>query len=128
MPITDEKPTTIEALPRVTLATVDTGHGLADCTKATTPRGQPNIIVRVIPKVIALANRFAFTFGGQLSGLLAAAMTPAGAKLLYTSDFWHLLVLCSSLSLPWAVASLVKDLVTLSKNLEGKYPLLTGNA
>lgn len=128
--MTDDKTITtlLVTAPPVTLAVVDTGTGLVNCVTARTPPDQPNIVVRIIPKAIAIANRFAFTFGGQLAGLLAAAMTPAGGKLLYTSDFWHLLLLCSSLSLPWAVLNLIQNLVTLSKNLENTYPLLTGNA
>lgn len=126
--MTDEDKIKTVITPPVTLTVVDTGTGLVNCVKAKTPPDQPNIVVRVIPKVIAIANRFAFTFGGQLLGLMTAAMTPAGAKLLHTGDFWHLLVTCSSLSLPWAVLNLIQNLVTLSKNLENKYPLLTGNA
>jgi hypothetical protein len=110
---------------KVETAIVDEGipHGMI----AITPPGIPNLIITVISPVIALLVRFAFTFGTQFVGLLTAAMTPDGGRLLNTGDFLHLLVTCASLSLPGAILDLAKNAVTLTKKLEGKYPLLTGS-
>lgn len=97
-------------------------------TVAVTPgASQPNVVLNVVTPLVAIAVRFAYTFGGQVVGLLTAAMTPAGSKLLYTGDFVELLGTCASLSLPWALLALIKDLVTVFKGLENKYPLLTGS-
>lgn len=121
-------PQTMEPAAPVAVAVIGTGNGAALLGGiATTPGRQPNLVVTVIGPVTAVAVRFVYTFGGQLVGLLSAAMTPAGAKVLYTSDFYTLVLTCASLSLPWAVLAGFKDIITIFKGLEGKYPLLTGN-
>jgi hypothetical protein len=96
-------------------------------TIATPDPHQPNLVVTVIGPVLAIVIRFANTFLLQFSGLIAAGLTPVGGKLLYTSDFLHLALVCASLSLPGAGVGLIKDLVTVFGKLEGKYPLLTGS-
>ncbi len=96
-------------------------------TVATTPGStQPDVVLNVVQPVVAITVRFGNLFGTTLVGLLVAAMTPAGGKLLYTGDFLHMVTLCANLSLPVAALGLIKDLVTLFGRLENKYPLLTG--
>jgi hypothetical protein len=97
-------------------------------TVATTPGPhQPNVIVTVITPLVAIFVRFSNTFFISLVGLLTAAMTPAGSHLLYTSDFYHLLITCANLSIPVSGLGLIKDLVTVFGKLEQKYPLATGS-
>ncbi len=122
----DEKVVTIPT-PPVVVTVIGTGDGLVDHTKATTPPDQPNLIVRIVPPAIALAARFGNLFLTTFVGLLVAGMTPAGGKLLYTSDFAHLALTCANLSVPIAVLGFAKDLVTVFGKLEGKYPLSTGS-
>jgi hypothetical protein len=96
-------------------------------TVATTPgAAQPNIIINVVGPLIALTSRFLNLFGVTFLGLITAAYSPAGGKLLYTGDFFHMVVTCANLSLPVATLGLVKNLVTIFAQLEQKYPLLTG--
>lgn len=122
---------TIEARPvePVVATIIGTGDGsrLPSGTVASTPgKHMPDVIVKSVPPVIAIVVRFAYAFGGQLLGLLTAAMTPEGGRLLYTGDFGQLLLTCASLSLPWAILDFIKNVVTIFKELETKYPLLTG--
>ncbi len=123
-----DKFTTEPTLP-VQVTMIGTGAGNASLTGtiATTPGAAPNLLINVVPPLIAILVRFLYTFGGQVVGLLTAAMTPAGSKVLYTGDFVDLLQTCVSLSIPWTVLALLKDIVTVFKGLESKYPLLTGN-
>ncbi len=96
-------------------------------TIATTPDHQPNIVVNVVSPLVAILVRFLNLYLTTLVGLVAAGMTPAGGKLLYTSDFVHLVLLCASLALPGAAVGFFKDLVTVFSRLEQAYPLLTGS-
>lgn len=127
------EPNSTIPIPPVQVTMVDSGIRLAgaspltDGTIATTPDHQPNLRVTVIGPIQAIAVRFAYAFLTALVGLLVAAMTPAGGKLLYTSDFFSLLLTCGSLALPGAALGLLKDLVTIFGRLEAKYPLATGN-
>ena len=128
----DKKMTESTEVPIVHTTVIGVGPSMPEHlpsgTVAVTPgAAQPNLVLRVVTPLLAVAVRFGFTFGGQVVGLLTAAMTPQGSKILYTGDFFELLLTCASLSLPWAVLDLIKNLVTIFKGLEGKYPLLTGN-
>lgn len=97
-------------------------------TVATTPGAhQSNVIVRVIAPMTAIFVRFINLFLVTLVGLLIAGMTPAGGKLLYTKDFYHLVLTCANLSLPGAALGFVKDLVTVFGRLEQEFPLSTGS-
>ncbi len=87
----------------------------------------PDVGLRVITPIIAILVRFANLYLTTLVGLLVAAMTPIGGKLLYSKDFWHMFMLCSSLAFPGAFLGLLKDLITVFGRLEGKYPLATGS-
>jgi len=120
-------------IPPVQVTMVDSGvrlKGTAPLTTgtiATTPDHQPNIAVTVIGPLTAIAVRFGYAFFTALVGLLVAAMTPAGGKLLFTGDFFSLLLTCASLALPGAALGFLKDIVTIFGRLEAKYPLATGN-
>lgn len=96
-------------------------------TVAETPGvNQPDVVVNVVRPIIAIASRFGNLFGVTFIGLLTAAMTPSGGKLLFTGDWAHMLLTCANLSLPVAGLGFFKDLLTIFARLENKYPLLTG--
>jgi len=99
---------------------------ITDNTLAITPAHQPNLLIQVVSPAVAIAVRFVNLYLTVLVGLLAAAMTPEGGALLYTSDFTALVVRCASLALPGAAVGLIKDTITVFGRLEGKYPLGTG--
>lgn len=116
----------VDVVPPVPVTIVGTGTGLVPGTQASTPHDQPNVVLNVISPLVAIAVRFINTFLVQLVGLLVAAMTPEGGRLLYTGDFLQLVMTCAALSVPAAGLGLLKDCVTIFGRLEGKYPLWTG--
>lgn len=128
-----------QSVPRIPITLVGPGtavegdrRGVAPIPSGTTvvaqtPDHHPDLAVTFIAPTVAILVRFVNVFLIQFSGLLVAAMTPAGGHLLYTKDFFHLVVTCANLALPGAGLGLVKDLVTIFGRLEGKYPLLTGS-
>lgn len=124
-------PIKMEPIQPVTVTVIkgtgDGGTPLQTGVTATTPDHLPNIVVTMISPLVAICIRFANTFLVSLSGLLVAAMTPAGSSLLYTSDFWHLLITCANLSIPVAGLGFIKDCATIFGKLEGKFPLATGS-
>lgn len=128
---TDDKTTESRPVAVIPIAVIGTGDAtrIAPGTEAITPGlHTPNFAVQtVVQPIVAIVIRFANNYGGSLLGLLTAAMTPIGAKVLYTSDFLTMVVTCASLALPGAAVLLLKDILTISKQLEGKYPLLTGS-
>jgi hypothetical protein len=109
------------------LATPSAPAPLTTGTIATTPDHQPNIVVNVVSPLVAILVRFLNLYLTTLVGLVSAAMTPAGGKLLYTSDFAHMVLVCASLALPGAAIGFGKDLITVFSRLEQSYPLLTGS-
>lgn len=128
--MSDDKTTLSRPVEPVQVTVIGTGDGskLASGIEAVTVGAhEPNIVVTVVGPMRAIALRFVNAFLAQLAGLLVAGMTPAGSRLLYTSDFVHLVLVCASLSLPGAGLSFIKDLVTVFGRLEQKYPLLTGS-
>lgn len=127
--VVDGKMTESRPVEDVKIAVVGTGDGsrLSPGTVAETPGAhQPNVVVDVVSPALAIGIRAGNLFLQTLIGLLVAAMTPAGASLLYTSDFVHLLGTCASLALPVTVLGSLKDLLTIFGRLEQKFPLLTG--
>jgi hypothetical protein len=125
----DSKTVTQEIAPvKVTIIGTGTGDGgvLPPRTLAVTPDHLPNLMVRVISPLMAITVRFVNLFLTTFVGLVVAGVTPEGGKLLYTSDFFHLVLTCASLSIPGAAIGLFKDLITVFGRLEGKYPLATG--
>jgi hypothetical protein len=124
---------TTESAPIAPIPTTVIGVGPTDLkflpsgTVATTPgSAQPDIVITVIGPLLAISVRFANLFGTTFVGLLVAAMTPAGSKLLFTGDFLQMVVTCANLSLPVAALGFFKDLVTIFGRLENRFPLLTG--
>lgn len=91
---------------------------------ADTPNNMPNVAVRFINPIVAVAVRFATAFLTTLSGLVLAGMV---SDVIPAKDFLDLVLQCSKLSIAGAGVGLIKDLITIFKNLEGKYPLLTGS-
>lgn len=85
---------------------------------------QPNVIVQVVSPIMVLLIRFITAYLTNLTGLISAGLTPAGGKLLYTSDFYHLVLTCASLALAGPGLGLLRDLLTIFSKLEAKYPLI----
>jgi hypothetical protein len=117
-------------IPPVSVTMIGTGPGTdLTGTLAVTPKGSPNLIIAsVVTPLVAVLVRFGHTFGLSLIGLLTAALTPVGSSVLvpYT-DLLTLVLDCSRLAATGAILGAIKDVVTIFKNLEGKFPLLTGN-
>lgn len=107
--------------------TGDGGAPLTTGTVGTTPDHQPNFVALVVTPLAAILIRFVNQFLTTLVGLVAAGMTPAGGKLLYTSDFVHLVMTCATLSIAGAGLGLLKDCLTIFSKLEKDHPLLTGS-
>ena len=110
----------------VTISIVGTGNseggGVAptpDGTIATTPGEQPNLLVNVVPPVIAIAVRFVnqwlIAFGGFIG---ADVITPD----LFSLDLRQMALA----ALATALIGLIKNLITVFGRLEGRYPLFTG--
>lgn len=125
----DEKMSPSEVMEPVHVSIIGgTGDGgMSKGTVAVTPPHQANLVINVVSPLVAILVRFANVFVTSLLGLLSAAVTPAGAKLLGAGDFGELLITCASLSLAPACVDLLKNLVTIFGQLENKYPLLTGS-
>lgn len=121
----EEKTMTTEVESIVVPLISGTGDGeIQSGVVATTPGTQPNLIVRVIGPLLAIAIRFAHTYLATLTGLVVAG---AATDIIPAADFVSLVLKCSALSLAGAGIGLLKDLVTIFGRLEGKYPLLTGS-
>lgn len=128
--MTDPVKMSTEPIVPVAVTIIGTGDGgtpLTTGTVATTPDHQPNLIAVVVTPLRAIVVRFANQFFTTLVGLVGAGMTPAGGRLLHATDFYHLVMICASLSVAGAGFGLIKDLVTIFGRLENKYPLLTGS-
>lgn len=127
----DPKTTESRPVAVIPIAVIGTGDAtrIAPGTEAVTPGlHTPNFAIQtVVQPIVAIGVRFLNNYGGSLLGLVTAAMTPIGAKVLYTSDFVAMVITCASLAFPGAAVLLLKDILTISKKLEGKYPLLTGS-
>lgn len=117
---------TVESVP-VTLIGTGDGNGapLSSGVTAITPDHLPNLIINIVSPIRAIVIRFLNQFFTSLFGLVGAGL--AGSERLHAPDFWHLVLICSSLSVAGAGVALIKDLVTIFGKLEGKYPLSTGS-
>jgi hypothetical protein len=112
----------------VVATVIGTGDGsrLPSGTVAETPgAAQPNVVVTVIPPLLALAIRFANAYITTLLGLITAGLV--GKDVIPAADFLALVVICAKLSIAGPCVDALKNIVTLLGRLEGKYPLLTGN-
>lgn len=126
-----DAPVKVEPIPPLPVTIIGTGDGGVPPTPSgtviITPDHQANLVLNVVTPIAAILVRFVNTFLTALVGLVTAGITPVGSHLLYTSDFFHLLLTCASLALPGAGLGLIKDCVTIFGKLEGKYPLATGS-
>jgi hypothetical protein len=128
--VAEDKVTESRPVEPVQVAVIGTGDGsrLTTGVEAKTEGShEPNIVVTVVGPLFAILIRFANAYLTTLVGLLTAGVTPAGGKILYTSDFYHLVLTCASLALAGPGLAFFKDLVTVFGRLESKYPLLTGS-
>jgi hypothetical protein len=110
----------------VTISIVGTGTGdgggvapTPNGTTATTPGGQPNLLVNVVPPVIAIAVRFVNQWLIAFGGFIGADVI---APTLFALDLRQMAVA----ALATAFVGLIKNLITVFGRLEGKYPLFTG--
>lgn len=108
----------------VTVIGVDGAEKIPDKMEVTTPTHSPNIVVNVIPPILAILVRFFNTFLTTLLGILMGAMA---TNVITAPDFTDLLFKCAGLSVAGAVVGLIKDLITVFGKLEGKYPLMSGS-
>lgn len=124
--IKESAPIVIPPIAVTVIGTEDSGIGvpLTTGTIAATPDHQPNIVVHVIPPIVAIVVRFANLYVITLTGLLTAAGATGVIK---ASDFWHLLLKCGGVALVPPALGMLKDLVTIFGQLEKKFPLLTGS-
>lgn len=111
----------------VTISIVGTGNtsggGVAptpDGTEAVTPGAQPNLLVNVVPPVIAIAVRFVNQFLTAFAGFIGVDFVSPD---LFSLDLRSMALLALSA----ATIGLLKNLVTVFGRLEGKYPLYTGS-
>lgn len=125
--MTEEKTEVTEIQPvKVTVVGMGTGAGtpLVSGVTAVTPDHLPNVVLKVISPVMAIAIRFINSFLVMLVSLVGAGMT---TNIIPASDFLSLVLSCAKLSVAAAGFAALKDLVTIFGKLEGKYPLLTGS-
>lgn len=113
----------------IKVAIIDgTGDGgvapLQSGTLLKTPDHQPNIIIKVVTPIAAIAVRFVNTFLTSLLGILTGAMA---TDVIQANDFMHLVYKCAGLAVAGACIGLLKDLITVFGKLEGRWPLATGS-
>lgn len=106
----------------VTVAISDQAFPMAQWLK--TPRGQADVLVRVISPVAAIVIRAAKTYVQSLTGFLAASGLGMAPSVLPAGDFWHLLAKCAGLALAPAFMSTLYNVSTLLTALGDKYPTL----
>lgn len=111
----------------VTISIVGTGTGdgggvapTPNGTIAETPGTQPNLLVNVVPPVIAIAIRFVNQFLTAFAGFIGVDVV---APNLFSLDVREMALLALSA----ATIGLIKNLITIFGRLEGKYPLVTGS-
>lgn len=121
-------------MPPVTVTVIggtgDGGAPLTTGTTGTTPDHQPNLVVQVVPPLVALLVRFASFYVSSFMGSITLALTPDGTKMLASigvHDLGPILMAAGWAALIPALYDLGKNLVTIFSNLEKRFPLLTGN-
>lgn len=111
--------------------TEGTGAPIVDGQVIVTPDHQPNLVVRVITPIVAIAIRAANLFLASVIGFLSATMIPAGdnpvLKALHAMEFYQLVMTAAGLAIAPTVFGALKDLATIGLRLEKKFPLLTGS-
>lgn len=117
--------TTIEPLPVTVIGvrTADSGAPIADGQIVQTPDHQPNLVVKVVRPVVAIAIRAAFIFVKTLLGGLGLT---TGAQVTGAIPWatWHLALV---FALTAAGVEVLWSLVTVLGDLEKRHPLLTGS-
>lgn len=114
----------IENLPITMIGTrmEGTGTPIVDGQVIKTPDGQPNITIRVVGPFVAIATRAITVFGNTLLGGLGVS---AGATI--TGAFpWATWQAALVIAASAAIISIIQSVVTITSNLEKKYPLLGG--
>lgn len=109
---------------QVTVISTGDGKMIDSGTVGTTPKNQPNMIVRVINPLVAIGVRFVNAFLTILVGLIGAEMV---TNVIPYTDFFGLVLACAKLAVSGAGVGLLKDLATVFGKLEHKYPLATGS-
>lgn len=114
----------IAPLPITMIGTSGAGSPMVDGQVVVTPDHQPNIVVRVVTPLVAIAIRFANAYLTALLGLVTVGLT---TNAITAPDFLHLVVKCAGLSLAGPCVALAKDAITVLGGLEKRFPLLTGS-
>lgn len=111
----------------VTISIVGTGNskggGVAptpDGTIAQTPAGQPNLLIKTIGPVRAIAVRFGHLYFKSFAAAVVLAMGGG-------TDILGAIALCWLPALSVPGVGLLWDIVTVFGRLEGRYPLATGS-
>lgn len=96
---------------------------------ATTPGGQPNVVIEVIKPIVTIAVRFGHLMFVTAAGILTAAGADkvTGLDVIPFTDFQDLLWKAAYVGACVAFTGAVKDFGTLFGKLESKFPFLTGN-
>lgn len=116
----------------VTISIVGTGNGTGggdaptpNQTIAKTPGEGPNLLVNVVPPMMAVLVRFLNTFLTSFVGLLTAAGFGVGTTL--GANLQGTIREAATVSLVIAAMATLKNLITIFGRMEGKYPLATGS-
>src|SRR2546427_45051 len=117
--------TAIQPVPVTVIGTGDGATVPANGVVAVTPDAQPNLVVVRVNPVIAMLIRFANVYLGMVVGLIGVALVNKDA--IPAVDFLHLVWKCMNLSLSGALLLSLKDVLTILRGWERKYPLLTGS-
>lgn len=115
----------------VSLIGTGTGDGgqapIRNGTVAETPgETQPNVVLRVVRPFVAIGVRAIHLFLATLLGLIGAGAV-IGQDFIPFTDFWDLVMKGATVAATATALGFLKDVVTIFKRLEEKYPLLTGS-
>lgn len=114
---------------QVTMIGTGTGDGgapMRNGTIAETSGTQPNVKLRVVRPFVAIGVRAIHLFIATLLGAVTSASL-IGKDFIPFTDFWDLVMKGSMVAATATALGFLKDLGTVFKRLEEKYPLLTGN-
>lgn len=120
--VTESRPVAPLTIPIVAMG--DASRLPRDVEIETPGAHQPNVKMRVVQPVVAIAIRFTNTFLTTLLGIVLGGMS---SNIIPFSDFQDLLLKSCGLALTGATVGMLKDLVTIFGRLEQKNPILTGN-
>lgn len=109
-----------------TIGTTSQGTGSGDVHLETQP-GIPNVTVKVITPLIAILVRFGHTFLDTFIATLGVAETGVLSSLIQAPDFPAKVKAAAIIAFGAAALGLAKNVLTIFKGWEGKYPLATGS-